>query len=46
MLEVWLENDTSATWKKLCDALEEEEMSFLAEQIKISMGINNSVMQV
>jgi len=21
MLEVWLENDISATWKKLCDAL-------------------------
>ena len=41
MLEVWLENDTSATWKKLCDALEEEEMSFLAEQIKNSMGISN-----
>ena len=41
MLEVWLENDTSATWKKLCNALKEEEMSFLAEQIKNSIGINN-----
>ena len=36
MLEVWLENDTSATWKKLCDALEEEGLSVLAEQIKYS----------
>ena len=34
MLEVWLENDTSATWKKLCDALQEVGMSVLAEQIK------------
>ena len=34
MLEVWLENDTSATWKKLCDALEEKGLSVLAEQIK------------
>ena len=24
MLEMWLEKDTSATWKKLCDALEQE----------------------
>ena len=34
MLEVWLENDTSATWKKLCDhcdALEEEAVSVLAK---------------
>ena len=36
MLEVWLENDTSATWKKLCDALEEVELNVLAEQIKYS----------
>ena len=36
MLEVWLENDTSATWKKLCDALKEQGLSVLAEQIKHS----------
>ena len=24
MLEVWLENDTSATWRKLCEALQQE----------------------
>ena len=36
MLEVWLENDTSATWKKLCDALKQAELSVLAEQIKDS----------
>ena len=36
MLEVWLENDTSATWKKLCDALEEVELNVLVEQIKDS----------
>ena len=30
MLEVWLEDDTSATWKKLCDALQEVGMSVLA----------------
>ena len=34
MLEVWLENDTSATWMKLCDALCEIGQSVLAEQIK------------
>ena len=34
MLEVWLENDTSATWKKLCDALCEIGQKVLAEQIK------------
>ena len=33
-LEVWLENDNSATWKKLCDALQEVELTVLAEQIK------------
>ena len=37
MLEVWLENDTSATWKKLCDALQEVGISVLAEQIKNSL---------
>ena len=36
MLEMWLENDISATRKKLCDALQEVEMSVLAEQIKNS----------
>ena len=36
MLEVWLENDASATWKKLCDTLEEEGLSVLAEQMKYS----------
>ena len=36
MLEVWLARDTSATWKKLCDALEDPEVSMcaLAERIK------------
>ena len=34
MLEVWLENDTSATWKKLCDALLEIGQNVLADQIK------------
>ena len=34
MLEVWLEKDTSATWKKLCDALKELELNFLAGIIK------------
>ena len=37
MLEVWLENDTSATWKKLCDALEEVEQSIIAEEIKTTL---------
>ena len=35
MLEVWLnKNDTSATWKKLCDALERQGLNFLAGKIK------------
>jgi len=36
MLEVWLETDTSASWKKLCNALEEPEVSLcaLVENIK------------
>ena len=36
MLEVWLETDTSATWRKLCDALEEHEVGLcaVAERIK------------
>jgi len=36
MLEVWLETDTLASWKKLCDALEENEVGLcaLAERIK------------
>ena len=36
MLEMWLENDTSATWKKLSDALQKVGMSVLAERIKNS----------
>lgn len=36
MLEVWLENDTSATWKKLCDALLEIGQNVLADQIKLA----------
>ena len=34
MLEVWLDNDTTATWKKLCDALQRIGMNVLAERIK------------
>ena len=35
MLEVWLnKNDTSTTWKKLCDTLEELGLNFLAGRIK------------
>ena len=34
MLEVWLQTDTSATWKKLCDALQAVNMNVLAERIK------------
>ena len=34
MLEVWLESDTSATWKKLCDALQEVKKCVLAEKLK------------
>ena len=37
MLQVWLETDTSASWKKLCHALQEVEMNVLAEQIKKSL---------
>ena len=33
MLEVWLESDTSATWKKLCNALQKVELNVLAKQI-------------
>ena len=33
MLQVWLEADTTATWKKLCDALQETRLSVLAEQV-------------
>ena len=36
MLEVWLENDISATWKKLCDALLETGQNVLADQIKLA----------
>ena len=39
MLEVWLETDTSASWKKLCDALQDPEVGLcaLAGQIKKTM---------
>ena len=35
MLEVWLKSDSSATWKKLCKALQEEHigLNVLAEKI-------------
>ena len=33
MLDLWLKNDTSATWSKLCNALEELKQSQLAENI-------------
>ena len=34
MLEVWFETDTSASWKKLCNALEDHKVSLctLSEQ--------------
>ena len=34
MLNVWLDNDTSATWEKLCKALERKNLSFLASNIR------------
>lgn len=34
MLDVWLQSDTTATWKKLCDALEEKGIAALAHQIR------------
>jgi len=39
MMEVWLENDTSATWRKLYDALQEPDVGLctIAEQIKKSV---------
>ena len=40
MLEVWLETDISATWKKLCDALQDVGLIVLAEQIKGVQWIN------
>ena len=36
MLRAWLDNDTSATWKKLCNALQKIRMNVLAERIKTS----------
>ena len=36
MLSVWLANDTSATWEKLCKALESIEQRVLARDIGIS----------
>ena len=32
MFEVWLETDTCATWKKLCDALEENNIKYLLKR--------------
>ena len=40
MLEVWLKKDTSATWKKLCDALEEVKLHALAD--KVTKGTHNT----
>ena len=34
MLDVWLQGDPTATWKKLCDALEEKGKATLAHQIR------------
>ena len=34
MLDLWLKNDTSATWSKLCNALEELKQSVLAKNIR------------
>ena len=34
MLDVWLTGDTSATWRKLCDALEERDQCVLAKNIR------------
>ena len=37
MFEVWLESDICATWKKLCDALDEKQHQVLAEKIRKEM---------
>ena len=34
MLNVWLDNDTSATWEKLCKALDRKNQSVLAKDIR------------
>ena len=34
MLNVWLDNDTSATWEKLCKALERNNLNVLAQDIR------------
>ena len=36
MLDVWLAKDTSATWEKLCVALESIDQKVLARDIRIS----------
>ena len=36
MLGVWLAKDTSATWEKLCKALESVDQNVLARDIRIS----------
>ena len=41
MMEVWLDTDTHATWKKLCDALDEKEYHTLAESIRKKMLSTN-----
>ena len=40
MLEVWLEADASATWRKLYDALQETGLS-VAEQVLAEQAANN-----
>ena len=34
MLQIWLDSDTHATWRKLCDALKKANQSVLAEKIR------------
>ena len=34
MLNIWLDIDTSATWEKLCKALEEKNLKVLAKDIR------------
>ena len=34
MLNVWLDSDTSATWEKLCKALERNNLNTLAKDIR------------
>ena len=41
MLDMWLQSDTTATWKKICDALEVKEKVALAHQIRNTILLNN-----